>query len=311
MRPTRLTMKAFGSYAGKTAVDFDKLTGGLCQWSVNGVELLRTSPVLSIWHATIDNDRQLRDEWLHFGFDHMAQRLDTFSHRRTATGGITVRVQTKLYPRPPSSAFTLNGHWFIATTYTYTIARDGTLDIDIDAQFKTLRPDVKLPDMLPRIGLAFEIPGGLRESMWFGRGPGESYPDSFQSQLVGLHRSAVADLETSYTRPQENGNRHDVRRVAFFNRKLAGFVAVANPLMDFSAHFYTDEALDKANHPHELVRSPDITVHLDAAVNGLGSNSCGPLPLDAYRLHPGKHHFAFTLKAIPTGMLSEQALFRA
>lgn len=293
--------------AGDSRFCFDRTTGKLFVWEMDGQDLLKEAPILNIWHATTDNDRNIRHDWIISGLDKMQQRFESLKMTEDKDK-VTVTVAAKLY----SLSVTDNlfaGFWYIDTLYTYEIFPDGTLKISVATKFVSLRPECKLPMMLPKIGLTFKIPASLEKVLWFGRGPGESYPDSFTAQPVGLYRMPVADLETVYTRPQENGNRHDVRRVAFHDLKMGGFVVTGDDLLDFSAHYYTDAQLDKANHPHELEYDDSITVHIDHKVSGLGSNSCGPLPFEQYRVTPGEYKFSFTFKAFTAGELTDKSFF--
>jgi hypothetical protein len=72
---------------------------------------------------------------------------------------------------------------------------------------------------------------------------------------------------------------------------------VGLPLLNFSAHRFTTEDLDKARHTYELPRREDITLSLDLAQNGLGTASCGPGVLEQYKLKP--EEFAFAVQLIP------------
>jgi hypothetical protein len=98
-----------------------------------------------------------------------------------------------------------------------------------------------------------------------------------------------------YIRPQENGNKSDVRWAALTDLRGIGLLAVGIPLINFSAHYYTTEDFTYTRHAHELIKRENITLNLDHAQCGLGSNSCGPGPLDKYLLQPAEMHFTLSL----------------
>ncbi len=108
-----------------------------------------------------------------------------------------------------------------------------------------------------------------------------------------------------YVFPQENGNKSDVRWAALTNLRGLGLMAVSMPpgvssampgLLNVSAHYFTPEDFTAASHTYELKPRPEITLNLDHELNGLGSNSCGPGPLEKYWLRADEHHFSLRLK---------------
>ena len=170
---------------------------------------------------------------------------------------------------------------------------------------------------LPRIGLQLTLPKELEHVQWYGRGPGESYIDSKHANRVGVWSRGVDELLTPYVRPQDNGNRMDVRWVALSNVRGVGLLAsaanmggedvaatgaatapaaTAPNLLNFSAHRFFPEDFEKARHRTDLVPRDEIVLHLDWRHQGLGSNSCGPAPLPQYELHPEEFRFAVRLR---------------
>jgi beta-galactosidase/evolved beta-galactosidase subunit alpha len=145
---------------------------------------------------------------------------------------------------------------------------------------------------------------------WYGRGPGECYADSKQAQRVGMYDCLVDDLHTPYVRPQENGNRTDVRWVSFSDLRGMGLLAQGQPTLDFSAHWYTTNDLDEAAHTIDLPRRDFITLNLDYAQNGLGSGSCGPGTLERYWLRPEEFTFRLRLRPFSLDAASPSVLAR-
>jgi beta-galactosidase len=158
-----------------------------------------------------------------------------------------------------------------------------------------LRVDV-LPgagwDMVwPRIGVRLDLPPSVGRADWFGTGPGESYPDSRRAARVGRFSASLDELTVAYSRPQETGHRSDLRSLTLH---VAGTPwLVIDAMADtrgrrpgFTLTPYTAQQLDRAAHPHELVRGEASYLYLDAAQNGLGSRACGPDVWPEFLLRP-------------------------
>jgi beta-galactosidase/beta-glucuronidase len=286
---------------GATALLFDTTSGRIDDWSFAGQPLLLAGPRLSLWRAAIDNDARgsgarVVHEWRE-RFLHMAQhRLDSFDWEQV-DAAIRVTVCSCVAPPVYQAAFDCR--------YTYTVFGNGDVLLEVQGT-----PRGEWPATLPRIGLELTLPGALDRVAWLGRGPGESYADSKQAARFGLWRASVDELWTPYVRPQENGNHTDTRWVALHDTYGAGLLAAGDPVLDFSAHRFTTEDLDRAEHTYELVPRPTITLHLDYAQNGLGSGSCGPGVMPAYRLHAVPFVFRVRLRPLMPGGGSVQELGR-
>jgi beta-galactosidase/evolved beta-galactosidase subunit alpha len=269
------------------AIVFDRVTGRIVHWEAEGVPLMTEGPRLTFWRAPTDNDGGnrgggIQQKWREAGLHALQHRFDGMSWEE-ADGVARVTVRSRIAPPVWSRAFQCE--------YRYTIAPDGGLLLEVSGE-----PEGDWPDMIPRIGLESTLPVDLRQVTWYGPGFGESYVDSCAAARVGLWRADVDELHTPYVFPQENGNRHAVRWVALTDRRGLGLLAKGLPAIDFSAHRYTTEDLDRAQHAPELAFRDEITLHLDFKQNGLGSNSCGPEPLPQYRLRAEPFSFRVWLK---------------
>jgi beta-galactosidase len=147
-----------------------------------------------------------------------------------------------------------------------------------------IEPDGTWPVPLPRLGLRMAGPAGLDQVTWFGLGPGEAYRDSHRAVRVGRYRATVGDLQTPYVFPQENGNRAGVRWAEITDRSGSGLRVAGEPVIDLTVRRWTTEDLDAARHPHELEPRDRVFINIDHAQHGLGTGSCGPAVLPAYRL---------------------------
>jgi len=174
--------------------------------------------------------------------------------------------------------------------YVYTILGNGEISVETHVV-----PDKGLP-FLPRIGLQLHLPQGHEHLTWYGRGPHETYVDRNEGAQVGVYRSTVDEQFVPYVLPQENGNKTDVRWLTLTNADGTGIHASADQLLEASAHHFTPEDLTAARHPHEVVRRPEVVLHLDYAQSGLGSASCGPGRLEKYKLQAEEIRYVVRLR---------------
>ncbi|MEI7436006.1 MAG: glycoside hydrolase family 2 TIM barrel-domain containing protein [bacterium] len=301
VRPVRRlsAMPALACKQSATAVDvagadfvmqFDPLRARLSDWSHAGQPLLRTGagPQVDFWRAPTDNDVRHAAIWRQQGLHALQHRTENVRVERVKGGrAVVIRARTRV--APPVFGF---GY---LCDYTYVIYGSGDVRLSIHGE-----PQGKWPDALPRIGVAFAMPLGFEQARWYGRGPGESYADSRQAQRVGLWRMPMADLGTTYMRPQENGNRLDTAWVALTDLRGMGLMASGAPTLNFSVHRNLANEIAAAQHPCDLAPRNEWIVHLDHAQRGLGSSSCGPDTLPAYELKP--QPFTFELRLTPVSL---------
>lgn len=182
-------------------------------------------------------------------------------------------------------------------TATYTIHNDGSIEL-----LCQVTPSGQQPESLPRIGVEMILPAEFDHFTWFGRGPQESYIDRKLGVKMGRYAGPVDEQYTRYSRPQENGNKSDVRWATLTNEQGAGWrVEQIETPLNLSAHHFTSEDLTAAQHLHELKRRAEITLHIDYAQSGLGNASCGPGVLPQYMLPPQPYHFTFRLTPLASG----------
>ena len=67
--------------------------------------------------------------------------------------------------------------------------------------------------MLPRLGVSMHLDRSMEHVRYFGRGPGENYPDSKEAGLMGVYENTIDGLFTNYVVPQSNGNHMDCKWV--------------------------------------------------------------------------------------------------
>lgn len=159
---------------------------------------------------------------------------------------------------------------------------------------------------LPRFGMRMQIQGSYDNLSYYGRGPWENYIDRNYASEIGIYEDNVANQFYPYMRPQESGNKTDVRWLKLVNKAGEGIEISGMPLQPiaFSATHYAVEELDpgmtkKQLHPHQIKKSNDIHLHIDLAQRGAaGDDSWGSLPYNPYRLLAKKYTYSYTIKGI-------------
>lgn len=250
-------------------IEFDTLRGIIKSWEVEGKRLVKAGPKLNLWRAPIDNDMYTVEKWRKKYLHVIQQRIDEVSV--CEDGFVTIEI--KGYMAPPTQ------NWGIGFKHIYRIYGTGDVIVDTFGE-----PCGEVPEMLPRIGMQLELPKDIDRVSWYGRGPFECYSDRKESCHVGVYSKTVDEFFTNYIHPQDNGNRTDVRWMSITDIRGLGLYASIEPNMEFSAHRFSTEALEKAKHPYELKKEDTIYLNLDYRQNGLGSNSCGPIQMGDHRL---------------------------
>lgn len=253
---------------------FDLTQGKLTGWKSGGKELLLSGPSVNLWRAPTDNDVHLAKAWLEAGYDRLMSDLRHAAiERLDGNGSIRFRAEFALGARGQGTAF--------LASLDYTV--NGAGELLVETELEALRSD--LPP-LPRFGLELRLPRELDRLTWFGRGPHECYADRQESGKLGVYAGSVGEQYVPYIKPQENGNKADVRWVSCEDMNGFGLLAEANRApMNFSAHHYATSDLASAEHRHELTPLQETIVKLDAAQSGLGNHSCGYAPtLEKYLL---------------------------
>lgn len=271
--------------------------------SIGGIDL--DGPRLDLWRAPIDNDERslyatpLATAWRQAGLHRM--RHKTLSVEPSESGLI---VRERM-----SAAGVDHG---MDVTYRWTASDDGILWLAVE-----LEPYGPWPCTLPRQGVTLTLPGSLDQVEWFGEGPGEAYRDTGNDARVGRFRTSVAQMQTPYVRPQENGNRRAVRWARFTavtdvgaaadvavsadvdEAASSGLEILGAPTTNLTARPWSTQALEAAQHRNELRPDGRIHVHLDDEQCGIGSSSCGDPLHECEQVHPVAAAFAVGFRTIP------------
>lgn len=261
------------------AYTIDKRTALFTEMKFAGREYLNHPMELNIWRAPTDNDMYIKSEWKKAHYDKAYTRAYT---TEVVQGKHGVKITSH------ASVVAETVQKILDVTITWKIEVAGKIDADI-----AVTKDDEFPD-LPRFGVRMFLDKKLSAVRYFGMGPQESYCDKHQAASHGLYRADVGDLHEDYIRPQENGSHYDCEYVELNNSRY-GIVVSAEKAFSFNASYYTQEELEKKTHNYELIESDSVVFCVDYALNGIGSNSCGPVVLDQYRFDDVLFRFQFTL----------------
>lgn len=196
-------------------------------------------------------------------------------------------------------------------TISYLIRSNG--EIKVNFEFDPV--DLNLPK-IPRLGFRLKLSNDLYYLKYYGKGPHETYWDRQTSGRMGIHGFRVIDQEFPYVRPQEFGNRTNVRWATMLDEKGNGLMVCSDTLMSTSAWQYAPEDLDfvpdprgaesasglvpvPTSHASDLIPSGYITWNIDYRQMGLGGdNSWGRPVHEEYTIPAKKYSWGFTLKLI-------------
>ncbi len=271
------------------AINFNKITGAIDSWQVNGVSLLQKGPSVNFWRAPNDNDKGSK----------MIDRLGVWREagKTIAVNAVTYEQAAK-YKALITVTFGLDAVESTQTV-TYEVLGNGKVNVKSSIQ---LGKD-KLPDM-PRFGMRMELPVDFDNLKYFGRGPHENYCDRKRGAFVGLYNSKVSDQYFPYVRPQENGYKTDVRWFELRNNDgwglkisgmpMLGFSALHNPVEDFD-----QETHDVYKHLNDIVKKDGVFVTLDLKQMGVaGDNSWGAKPYAEYSVPAENYEFSFSVEPV-------------
>jgi beta-galactosidase len=270
-------------------VAIDRASGALAAIERTGVNLL-AAPLEPNFEKVANSNQYAQDIIRKdFGAWHDAAKARRVESVEVTRGGDTVKVQF---------------------TMTLPTVSDGRLDLtyEVGAGARVLvdlayRPGQagRLP-LLPRFGMAAAVPAATSAIAWYGRGPHETYWDRKTGGEVGLYRDRAESFWFPYVRPQDTGNRADVRWFTIADAAGSGLrVAAVDELLNVSALPFALADLREARHTFELPRREFNTLFMDARIHGVGGdNSWGARTHPEYTL-PGDRPYRLRFLLEPVG----------
>lgn len=270
-------------------VSFDN--GLLTSYNYRGLEYIKESPKPNFWRAPNDNDlgNWMPDRCQVWHYAGRNQEIKEVEFTQISEQQAEVDVYSTI-PAGDTKYHT-----------KYTILGNG--EMIIENTFTNDTTKTNLPE-IPRMGMEFILNGDLKKVSWFGRGPQGNYSDRKTGYPIGVYEGTVWDQFYEYVRPQETGNKTDVRWIAVEDESGNGLLVTGDQLLSSSVWQFRMEDLDHpgAQYPNRHatdVKSLDlITLNIDLKQMGVGGdNSWGALPHPPYQIYPGntyKYRFRLT-----------------
>ncbi|MFI0537377.1 glycoside hydrolase family 2 TIM barrel-domain containing protein [Streptomyces sp. WSLK1-3] len=268
------------------SVTVDKGSGTITSYRAHGTALLTSGPVPNFWRAPTDND--------HGNGQHTRNQTWRDAGARRKVTGVSVRalgdraVEIKVSGTLPTTT---------ESTYTTTYTVFGNAEIRVD---NTLHPGADSLPYIPEVGTILFLPRRLDRLHWYGRGPEENHWDRNDGTDVGLYSGTVAEQWTPYIRPQENGNKTDVRWAALTGRDGVGLLVSGEPLLEVNASHFTPEDLSNGvRHDYQLTPRDAVVLRVNHRQMGVGGdNSWGAHTHDEYKLFADRD-YAYTYRLRP------------
>ncbi|TFH28204.1 MAG: DUF4981 domain-containing protein [Bacteroidia bacterium] len=192
----------------------------------------------------------------------------------------------------------------------YSLSDDGALSVDY--HFRPLRDS--LPD-IPRLGMFLILPDDFTETAWYGRGPHETYWDRKTSGKIGIYQGAVADQFHRYSRPQETGNKTDIRWMQVSSDEISITAYPADSiLLNGSVWPFTSSELDykaekdggesasglvpvSSRHGAEIKAGTRVQWNIDHLQMGVGGDtSWGRRVHKEYTIPAAEYHYTFVIR---------------
>lgn len=279
-------------------IQFAKADGFMDKYMVDGLDMIKEGAKLTpnFWRAPTDND---------FGAG-LQQKYAVWKNPKFKLASLKSEMKDGLavvsaeYEMPSVSAGT-------KLQLTYEINNRGAVKVN---QKLVAEKGAKVSNIF-RFGMQMVMPKSFENISYYGRGPVENYIDRKWATELGVYNQTVTDQFYAYIRPQENGNKTDIRWWKLLNEAGRGLQFVAEAPFSASALHYTIESLDsgwekKQEHSNE-VEPADLTNFLiDKVQMGLGCvDSWGAIPREEYMLPYGDYEFTFIMQPINNSIVIE------
>ena len=274
------------AFVGDTGVLFNTSNGRLERFVSGGRNLMVQLPEPWFWRAPTDNDwgeglQRTANVWRTNRGRIIDSSVEEFADR------VVVRSVREIVDAP--SLFTT----------VYTFQADGSLRVEVSWE----RKGEFVPE-LPRLGMRLIMAQGYKNFTFYGRGPWENYSDRKESALLGIYEQTTDEQLFPYVRPQESGNKTDVRWMELTNDEGVGIRIEGLQPLSVSAMPYRSEDLDpgltkKQMHYSDIEPRREVVVQVDFAQRGLGGdNSWGMSPHDPYRLTGDSYSYGYIIRPI-------------
>lgn len=265
---------------------FNKFSGAFDSLTVSNKNLLTKPMAFNVWRAIIDNDCFVKEQWELLGLNRMETQVREVNCIKSAND-VEIRVKAKMGAVSRRCYITINALWKVKS--------NGVIDFNADVQV-----DEKV-NYLPRFGLRMAVDKSLSTVEYFGLGPYESYIDKRYANYFGRFKDDVNNMMANYIVPQDTGNHHQTLWGGVYNKDGFGIVFKCENGFDFQALPYSQEQLEQAKHDFELEKPDNTYLCADFMQSGVGSNACGPVLADKYRLKDKEFNFKLSIRPLLAG----------
>ena len=268
---------------------FNKSAGTLSGLTYNNVKLISTPVKLNLFRLPTDNDCARTASWDNMGIRNLKVKCNSADYKVSEDGKTATLVFNTTYKGQDDSEYNVQ--------MDFIVCANGVIMVN-----SFIQPSCT-GAVLPKIGLRFEMPSGMEQLSWFGRGPWDSYRDRKEACFPAIYNSTVKEQQTDYILPQEHGTKQEVRWMSVRNNEGNGLLIVAPEQMAASAvHFrpednYTNRDT-RVKHPYDFKTCATTVVSLDAKTRGLGNASCGPDVMAKYELKAENTAFRFFIMPV-------------
>jgi beta-galactosidase len=265
-------------------IAIDRASGAMVSYRVGETEMLAEPLVPNFWK--VPNDNQMRNGYV----QRMGPWRNAAANRKlvdvtAVQTGAQVNVVAK-YKLPLGDA---------DYAVSYAIGPGGP--VGVTASYV---PGTGRIPLLPRFGMKMAVPRRFDCVAWYGRGPQETYWDRKTGGEIAIHSAKVDELVFPYARPQDTGNRTDVRWITLTDEESVGIKIIGAEPLSASVWPYTMADIEAAAHPYDLSPRENNTVFIDQRLHGVGGdNSWGARTHPQYTL-PGdqRYRYGFTISPL-------------
>ncbi|MCR5214988.1 MAG: DUF4981 domain-containing protein [Eubacterium sp.] len=248
-------------------VIFSETGGGLASYKYAGKEMIEEVPKPNFWRPPVDNDLGNR----------MPQRLGQWKIASMYASTSRPELKEEEGAICVSYIYDLNTCPSAKCSLQYRVYPDGRINVRLSYDCNNLLKD------MPEFGMIFKFDADYNNVKWYGNGPEETYWDRKSGAKVGIYKNKVSDNMARYLRPQECGNKTDVRFAEITDEKGRGMRFTGN-MFNFSALPYSPHEIENAKHYYELPEVHYTVVRLSQNQMGVGGDDTWGAPV-----HPEYH----------------------
>lgn len=302
----------------KAVFDLQKGTIHSLSYDENTIIRAGEGPKLDAYRAPVDNDNWAYQQWVAKGLHNLKHKALSNSIFQRADGALVLSFVVE--SQAPNAATIQGGtsgtykiiehtdrpfgdsDFKFTTNQIWTVYADGSIELEsiVSSNDESF--------VLARLGYGLQLPENLSNYTYYGRGPINNYADRKTAQNIVLHKSTVKDQFVNWANPQSMSNNEEVRWASLTNASGNGVIFVAKDQLATSALPWSELEVTLAPHPHELPKSSGTHLHLDAAVTGLGGNSCGQgPPLEQDRVKATTTSLGFIIRPVRNANFTAQA----